>query len=359
MKIVQLIVGEEFGGSSVIALQIAERFKATLICNPEKQLLSEAGRLGIEAISCPDFVRQIDPLKDLRALWFCYKTVREIKPDILHAHCVKAGLFAALLGPVLGIKAKVVTIHGWPFREISGIKAMILKAMLRLAGPFIDRLVCVCEHDQELARREKLISADKTKVIYNGINPPEVKAVNLAGSRPFNITFIGRLSGSKDPYVLLRALAELKDLDLRAAIIGGGEELVGLKRFLTAHDLLERVELAGELPHKETLDRLAHSHLMVLTSKREGLPVSILEALALGIPAIATRVGGIPEEIEEGVNGFLIEPNDYKQLAGRIKLLYGDEALRSRLGIKGREIFEKRFTAEKMLKGYQLLFDTF
>jgi glycosyltransferase involved in cell wall biosynthesis len=182
-----------------------------------------------------------------------------------------------------------------------------------------------------------------------------------ADGRP-TVGTVARLVVVKDLDLLLDAAAELSRLvpDVRVVVVGDGPEAPRLRAEAAARGLEQVVFFTGELrpawPALEAFD------VYLLTSRSEGLPVSVLEAMACGLPVVGTRVGGVPEAVEEGVSGFLVSRQSSREqtaaaLAERLARLLGDDELRRRMGAAGarrvaRE-FSARVTARRMLRVYE------
>ncbi len=170
-------------------------------------------------------------------------------------------------------------------------------------------------------------------------------------SKPFlNIYFVGRLAPPKNPFLLIEALVRLApELQERArvTIIGDGPDRERLERLIEKLELRARVELAGSLPREQVLARLREeADLFVLLSRWEGFPYSILEAMAAGVPVIASRVGGIPEVLEQ--DGGILVNDDLAQLTEVLTTLLKNSTTRTTLGTQARHLVESRFSVEQM-----------
>ena len=167
---------------------------------------------------------------------------------------------------------------------------------------------------------------------------------------------IGSLTPQKNRHSLLDAAAQLADIEeLRVLIVGSGPEEEELKRRTSELGLSERVLFLGQ--RLDIPDLLAASDVFVLSSDWEGLPITILEAMASGVPCVSTAVGGIPEALTDGVNGLIVEPGDPTALAGGLRRLACDAELRGRLAGAARGEFERRFTARHMVRQTEALYD--
>ena len=190
---------------------------------------------------------------------------------------------------------------------------------------------------QASARRlHELLPAAQVAVIHNGIDtaafahghPPQASFVRL-----LFVGAMGKLKGERDLLQAVRSLLA-RNVSLRLSLLGHGAETI--EALCRQFHLQSRVEQLGPVPHHERYAFFRRADIFVLPSYGEGMPMAVLEAMAAGLPVIATRVGGIPELIDDGVEGFLIEPGDVRALADRIALLVTDEPLRQQMSARAR-----------------------
>lgn len=179
-----------------------------------------------------------------------------------------------------------------------------------------------------------------------------LKSPTEANSR--TMICVGRLSPEKGQAGLLQAFAKLRAMhpELRLRLVGDGPDRAALESLAKELDLSDVVAFAGRLPEEETLAEIACADILVLPSFMEGLPIVLMEAMAVGVPVIASRVAGIPELVEDDVTGLLFTPSDWDELASRIDFLLGNEAARDRLAerAKGKIAaeFDTRRSAQKL-----------
>jgi glycosyltransferase involved in cell wall biosynthesis len=247
------------------------------------------------------------------------------------------------------------------------LKVRVNETLDRLLLRWMDRVVCVSEGQATKVRRAG-VAPERVLVIRNAIGPdafapPDPSArTQLHGFFPRPprcvVGAAGRFSSEKGFGVLVNAAAAVTrhNSDVGFVLFGDGPLRDSLARQIGAAGLEGRFVLPG---FRTDLGRfLPHCDLVALPSYTEGLPVIVLEALAAGVPVVATAVGGTPEVIEEGVSGYLVPPGDAAALARRLTELLGAASQRTAMGECGRQQVRERFTFEVQAARYQELFET-
>jgi glycosyltransferase involved in cell wall biosynthesis len=229
------------------------------------------------------------------------------------------------------------------------------------------RIICVSDFDKKLAQSVKLIPHSKLQVIHNGISqrvPSEEEKQDLIPETLFlqpksklKILMVGRFAEPKRHDLLIQAFAKL-DLETRNNVnlfFAGNGPLLSESEQLVEHlGLKNQIHFLGEIRNVSNL--LNSVDIFVLISDREGLPISILEAMRAGLPVIASDVGGISELIQDQKNGFLIQNNQFDLIINCLQKLINSESLREQRGMTNRKIFEEKFTNEKMLKSLRQVY---
>jgi glycosyltransferase involved in cell wall biosynthesis len=184
---------------------------------------------------------------------------------------------------------------------------------------------------------------DKLHVVRCGVPVPTTDARKL--SKRKEIISVGRLSAEKGQAGLLQAFATLSNdrPDAALVIVGDGPEGAALRAMAARLGIADRVTFTGRLSEPDTLRRIAAAHVLVLPSFMEGLPIVLMEAMAAGTPVVASRVAGIPELVDDGRNGLLFTPSKWDELAGCMRRLLDDDALRERFAEQGRVTIESEF----------------
>jgi glycosyltransferase involved in cell wall biosynthesis len=261
----------------------------------------------------------------------------------------------------VGIPAVSVA-HGW---TAATWKVRLNEALDRLSLRGMDRVVCVSEAQARRVRRVG-VPARKLVVIHNAIDPSRFEADDPSGRSWLLELFpdtprlvvgaVGRLSPEKGFGVLVEAAAEVLRAVPDAGFVhfGDGPLRGALQDRINALGLERRFVLAGF--HAAVHRAFPYFDLFTLPSYTEGLPCVVLEAFAAGVPVVATAVGGTPEVVADGYNGYLVEPGDPAALAGRVVDVLRDDRWRPLMGERGRRLVLDRFTFEAQSHAYRSLF---
>ena len=286
-------------------------------------------------------------MRELRAL------VRTVRPELVQLNSSKAGVLARVA--VAGLQIPVVfTAHGWAFSGRGGKAGLFYTNAERACAPLCQAIVCVSSWDLKLARERQIAPVGKLHLIHNGVTVDPSTAPRRAAAAELVLGCTARLAPPKDIDTMLRALALPEAAPWTLRVFGEGpdrEQLEGLRAELALEGRATFLGSRDDIPAQ-----LADCDAFSLISDWEGLPYSILEAMAAQLPVIATRVGGIPDLIVEGVTGRLIPPRDPGALAGALAELAADPARARELGEAGFRRASRTFSLERMLGRYDALF---
>jgi glycosyltransferase involved in cell wall biosynthesis len=228
------------------------------------------------------------------------------------------------------------------------------KAIVRFVFDHCDRVVVLSHAWKDWVKG--MCSNAHVAVIYNPVGFPPMMPPwdrRVAG----RILFLGRLGQRKGSYDLLNAASKvaIKRPDLRL-FLGGDGELNRVRETALELGISDKVELLGWVRGEEKERLLASAAVYVLPSYNEGLPMSVLEAMAAGLPILSTPVGGIPEAVTDGVEGFLVNPGDVRALADALDRLLGDPELARGMGVAARRKVERAFSADAVLPSVEALY---
>jgi len=342
--------GLENGVVNVINGLPADRFVSTVYC------LQEAGEFAqrLRAPGCSVREYGLKPGNDLRLPFRLSRDLRGDGVQVLHARNSEAFFYGYAAARLSGIRAVIHSEHGRASRE-SGLRR-------RLQGWMLRRRIRAFAVSRELARRLEVelgLPGGTFGVIYNGVDLDRFSKCDAGPCQsrggPVTIGSVGRLVDVKNYPLLLRAFAELrKAVDARLLIVGDGSE----RQMLEA--LTQHLGIAGEtqfVGHSEDVARyMRQMDIFVLPSLREGLSNTVLEAMACGLPIVATDVGGNGELVADKQSGYLFPSGDVPALAAHLRRLAGDAELRTRMGEAGRARAHGEFAMQAMLDHYAQLY---
>jgi glycosyltransferase involved in cell wall biosynthesis len=221
----------------------------------------------------------------------------------------------------------------------------------KMVSGWCSAIICVSANGKRLALKYHIADPTKILLIHNGVEIP-LKNMHAPKREGVKVIFVGRLSEPKRPMWLLEAYREL-DKNIRDKseihIIGEGKQREELETYIQLHDLGGSVVLHGALPRNEVLNELGGSDVFVFLSQYEGFPRSILEAMAAGLPIIASNVGGVSEAVS-GDAGMIIKRNDKKALVDALSELINDPEKRIKMGVCAYERVRKEFSLDKMMQ---------
>ena len=285
--------------------------------------------------------RGLNPFQLLRSLFEITAYLRRVKPDLVHTHCSVPGIVGRLAAKLAGVPVVVHTVHGFAFHDDSrGPLAALAIAIERFVGRFTDVLLSQNREDLSRAVRLQIVPRGKARFIGNGIAleqfPPA--APRPDDDRRVVITCVARMEPVKNHAMLLEAarLLHQSGAHFDLWLVGGGDGRARCEAIVAAANLGERVHFLGY--RDDIPEVLAASDIGVLTSLKEGIPRAALEAMAVGLPMVATRVTGTREVVRDGDTGFLVDVDDPVALAAALAVLIDDAGLRARMGARGREV---------------------
>jgi len=337
VRVLVLITLAETGGAQTYVASvlpaIAERCNVVVAAHGAGPLRDAVRRAGVRFVPLRHVRRPIRPWRDLLGLLELLWLIRRERPHIVHANSSKAGVLGRIAAALAGVPVRIFTVHGWAFSAHSGPAATLYRWAERVVCPLTTVTICVADSERAAGIAAGTCREERTVVIPNGVDVETVARVQHNGDPP-RIVAVGRLQAPKDMLTLVRALAALECKRFSATIVGDGPDRRRLEREVRALGLEHAVELAGE--RRDVSRLLAEADVFVLSSGSEGAPLSVLEAMAAGLPVVASAVGGIPEIVLDGETGLLVPAGDPSRLAAALDRVLADPALRRRLGSAGR-----------------------
>jgi glycosyltransferase involved in cell wall biosynthesis len=334
-----------------LAIGLQERGFRAVLCGPSRP----AGLPSACAHIQLDLRRSIAPRADPAAVVGLARIVGEVRPALVHAHSSKAGAIVRLAKSLHPRIPVVYTPHGYAFaghfsREL---ERSAYREIERVLARLADRVVCVCEAEARLARA--VGPAERVRVVHNGIEPAGVGPVDrrmaeLAADGPL-VCALTLLRPGKGIETLIDALPAVLACEprTRLAIGGDGPDLQVLRARASRLDVAEAVHFLGR--SADPLSLLRGAQIFVHPSWAESFPYVVLEAMSLGLPIVASDVGGVGEAMSAGESGMLVAPGDPRALARALIELLEDHDRGARMGAAAKLRFEQRFTRTQMIDG--------
>ena len=345
-RILIVVTLAETGGAQTYVASLlpalVDEFEVVVAAHGPGPLREAVRSAGARFVALEHVRRPLSPWRDLRGLLELVALLRRERPDVLHANSSKAGVLGRLAAALTGVPIRIFTVHGWAFSAHTGLASALYRWAERALRPLTTVTICVAESERASGLAARVCDPERTIVIRNGVAAGPPVPAHADGAAPTVLT-VGRLQRPKDPLTLARALGLLR-ARFTAVVVGEGPDRPLLEAEIRRLGLERAVVLAGD--RSDVADVLARADVFVLSSTAEGLPLSILEAMAAGLPVVASSVGGVPEAVEDGETGLLVAPRDPVRLAAAIEGLLADPALRRRLGANGRERVRERFGLE-------------
>jgi glycosyltransferase involved in cell wall biosynthesis len=273
---------------------------------------------------------------------------RQLKVSVVHTHNIRPLLYGAPAARLAGVGRVVHTRHG---RHYAAKPADLRR--LRVATRLVDHVISVSDDSTRLAE-EVGIAPAKLCTIRNGIDVGRFDYIGPVSEGP--AVMVGRLSPEKDPYTLIRAAAIVcaAEPGFRLEIAGAGKCMVPVMDLAKSLGLERRIRFYGEV--RDVAGLLARASQYVLPSLSEGISLGLLEAMARGLPVVATGVGGTPEVVEDGRTGWLVAPSSPGELAGGMLRVYRDPAGAREMGRAGHERVRRLFDVRRMVGEYERLY---
>lgn len=351
MKILYIVTQADGGGAQKYVLTLAKHFKGTIAAGTEStQLFNNAASLQLTAYKLAHLKRNISPLHDLLAIFEIRALIKKQKADIVHLNSTKAGLLGSLAS--VGLNTKVVfTAHGFIFNEpIPSWKKTLYIAAEKFASLFRDFIITVSDADKKSALKNHIIRENKIQTVYNGIPQINFKTREQAREHlglPQNAKVFGVIANKPEMHRYIKGIDVLEEAsdflhsNSITVVIGSTKQTTNTNKKIL------------ELPYEPDAPSLLKAfELLIIPSRKEGLPYTLLEAMQAGLPIVATRVGGIPEAL--GDAGLLVEAGNAKALVEAINSLSDEERCKA-LSLKAQKRSEL-FTEEIMLKNTEAVY---
>jgi glycosyltransferase involved in cell wall biosynthesis len=377
IKIVRILARLNIGGPAIHVVNLTaglnpERFQSLLVTgveNPDEgSMLDYALSRGIQPLILPEIVNEfrLKP-RDGKALLHLYQLMRRERPHIVHTHTAKAGFLGRLAARLAGVPLIVHTYHGHVLHGYYGAtKNYLLRRMERALACITDQIITV----SELVKRDliyyRVAAAEKIAVLQLGFDlAPFRSCQNQRGHlrREYGLDehsqlvgIVGRIVPVKNHRLFLDAAARVaaREESVRFVIVGDGALRREMEDYASVIGLAGRTIFTG---WRRDLPKIyADLNVLVVSSDNEGTPVSAIEAMAAGLPVVATRVGGLPDLVTDGENGLLTPAKNPDAMATAILGLLQDSPSATRLGQTARTMTQERFAVERLVADTERLY---
>ena len=371
-KVVHLITRLELGGAQQNTLYCVEhhdrgRFAVGLWAGEGGRLDAQARAFrDVDVRIVPWIVHPIAPLRDAAAVWRLASMLHDV--DLLHTHSSKAGILGRAAARLAGVPGVVHTVHGWSFNAAQ--PRLARRAYVeaeRAAARVTDRIVCVCRADRDRGLASGIGHSSQYRIVRSGIESSlyaateeaRARARQAIGAAPGEVVVgsIANFKPQKGPLDFVEAarLARARDPRLRFVVAGDGELRPAVESAIARSGLAGCVQLLGWRDDVPQL--LAGLDVFLLTSLFEGLPRTVLQAMAASVPVVATDTGGVAEVVVDGETGRLVPPGDPAAAAAAIVALAADPGLRARLAAEARSRLTEEFDIRFMVRDLEDLYD--
>ncbi|MFH1898234.1 MAG: GT4 family glycosyltransferase PelF [Candidatus Desantisbacteria bacterium] len=361
INVMQIVYSLEIGGRENVVVNLAngintDIFNSSICCLKGGGALTTMIREGVQLFEADK--------SGLLLLIYLISLLKKEKIDVVHTHNWGALCEGGVSAKLAGVPVIIHQEHGTLVKMINVKKRRILAQ--KFCFRFIDDfLITVSDQLKESMSVSIGIDRRKIKRILNGveincfdskINKEEKKKELFINNSDIIIGTVGRIAPVKDQKTLIYAFAEvIKHIpDIKLVIVGDGESRIELEGIAANLKLSENIRFLGmrfDIP-----ELLAIMDLFVLPSLHEGISITLLEAMASGLPVIATNVGGNPEVVLNGKTGVLVPPDNPEALAEEIIILLKNEQTRKNYGMSGRKIVQESFSLEKMINNHEELY---
>lgn len=348
-------------------------FEVHGVCSPEdldNKIPSEFP-ISIHPVS---MARAITPLKDLETIREFLRLFRKHKPQIINAHTPKAGVLGMMAAFLAGVPIRIYTCHGLALTSQRGWRRQLLKTTELISCLLAHQVLCVSESLRQELISEGLCPGHKSRVVehgsISGVDPlvfsrtPEVmvrtekirEELGIKSSQRI-LGYVGRLSGDKGIVELAKAWNYLKEEypELLLLIVGDFEKGDAIPAEIRQElENSDRVILVGW--QWDVAAYMALMDLLVLPSYREGFGLTLIEAAAMEVPTVATRISGCVDAIEDGVTGVLVEPRSIESLLEGLRLMLSDRERCKKMGQAGRARALDLFSPQKLWEGHRQIY---
>jgi glycosyltransferase involved in cell wall biosynthesis len=352
MKIAHVVDSMEVGGAETLVSQMC-RLQREQGHEPRVYVVGKLGALG-EQMRRENYCVQANVGRHLSdASQAFYRIFRELHPDVVHLHNPTPTVYAGMAARMAGVPGIVSTRHSL----VGSPRRLVVELKFAVAATCCDWIVGICDTTANNLRSIHSVPARKIKRIYNGSAPVRrVAREQWPPKAGFTLLYVGRLEPVKNHALLLNAFrAALSSMpDLRLWMVGDGSERRMLENLARDLCISEQVTFWGQ--QLDVAPFFSAADAFIMSSKSEGLPISLLQAFSVGLPAIVTDVGGMAEAVRLAQAGIPVLVTNPEEMVAAILRLAGSDAERARFSANAEDAFQSRFTVQIMADAYMNLY---
>lgn len=324
----------------------------------------------LPVITYPNLVREISPWKDVIHFIEIIKYLKKQKVDIIHTHSSKAGIIHRLAARLAGVPVIIHTVHGWSFNyRMNPLIRFFYIFLEKLADSVTDKLITVTMLDTDKGLRHRIGNPAKYLTIHSSIDigkyrKPDKPVSDIRAElgildNELVIGTVSRMDQQKAPIEFMKVAKAINSEypEIKFLFVGDGDLRNSVEKFIIDNGLQDKVILTGT--RSDINNMLAVMDIFILTSLWEGLPRVFSQAMAAGLPIVATRVDGAPEAVIEGKNGFLVDPGDTLSMKEKLQILIEDENKRIAMAEYGNKHVLPDFDVKNMISDLEQLYDSF
>lgn len=369
VQLLPILSGVQRVSLDVLTQLDPRRYEPFLICQSPGPLTEAAEAHGIRCLFADRLVQPISPLRDVAALRQLLHMMREHHFDVVHTHSSKTGLLGRIAAKAAGVPTVLHTVHGFAFPTTrSRLKKAVYFAAEWFGGRCCDSMICLKQADVDFARRWLRIPPERLQLIPNGIAVDRYQPLDEATRAKMRrdeyglkgttlaVGTVGRLSRQKDPLCFVAAADALlaEGIDARFFLIGDGELRAEVEAEIRRRGRTGQIIVLGW--RYDVPQLVGALDLFVLPSRWEGLSLALLEALAAGVPVVATDIPGNREVVVEGVDGLLAPCGDASALAVQMQKLLMHHGLRREYGQAARQVIHREHRLDTRIDSLESLY---
>jgi glycosyltransferase involved in cell wall biosynthesis len=364
LRVCYVITKGNWGGAQKYVYTFAtslpnENFDVTVILGRGEILKEKLTQKNIKVYELKSLKRDIGIMSEIKSFFILFGIIWKVKPDVLHLNSPKASGLGSLVGRLLFVPKIIQTVHGWSFNENRKIGSeFLIRFFSWLTTVLCHKTIVIAHREKHEALSMPMISEKKIAFIRNGVERINFKDKGVAQNEIMSkigvsnignklwIGTISELHKNKGLEYVLSAILKINS-DFAFIIIGEGEERKNIENFIMKNDLENKVFLVGFMDNAGQY--LKAFDIFTLTSIKEGLPYTVLEAGLAGLPVIASNVGGVPDIIDS-TNGILVAKTKTGEIKRALDYMIENPKIAKEFGSKLQQKVEKEFSVEQMIE---------